>query len=138
MSESVYYADSAQNPARTPQHPYTRSRGEGGGRRGAGEDDAADVRTASLGPEDGDDGVGDARPLEPRGGGELLHRGHVHLSVRAHHLCRARGTRRRLRRPRRVHGCPIAGEPKQPTSGIRSEATRWRVSKAAREMGYCQ
>lgn len=45
-------------------------------------------RTAALGPEDGDDGVGEAPPREPRGGGEPLRRGSVHLAVRAHHLRR--------------------------------------------------
>ena len=42
--------------------------------------------TAALGPEDGDDGVGEAPGGETRRRREPLHRGAVHLSVGADHL----------------------------------------------------
>lgn len=106
MSETLNpfttHADSAQNPVHEEDAAApTRSRGEGG-RKG----DAADVyaRTAALGPEDRDDGVGEAAPLEPRGGGEPLRRGRVHLAVRAHHLRRVALAAGSLDAPRRRRG----------------------------------
>lgn len=62
--------------------------------------EAGRKRTAALGPEDGDDGVGEAPPLEPRRGREPLHRRSVHLAARSHHLCRLA--------LRRLHGSRVA------------------------------
>ena len=72
-------------------------------------------RTAALGPEDGDDGVREAPPGEPRGGGEPLHRGRVHLAARAHHLRRVALPAARLHRPAR----PLAAGPKQGSATAR-------------------
>lgn len=57
--------------------------GGGGGGGGWGK-----VLTAALGPDDGDDGVGEATPQEPRPRREPRHRLPVHLPVRPHHLRR--------------------------------------------------
>jgi hypothetical protein len=84
------------------------------------------VRTAALGPEDGDDGVGEAPPPEPRGGGEPLHGGRVHLAVRAHHLRRVALAAGSDDAPRRVHRS-------SPLARRRTEASSPRVAVAAEQ-----